>query len=354
MKSRCIGFSIKSNILLLAALAISAFFAAQAQETRVFTDSAGRAVAVPVKIGRIAPSGVLAQIVLYSLVPDRLIGWSAALPPLVKEYTPKRYWDLPVFGQFYGKNVSLNLEALIAAKPDVIIDVGEAKKTVREDMDAIQRQTGIPVVFIEATLGTFDAAYAMLGELTGEKKAAESLSRYCADAVNGARKFAQSVPEGKKVKIYYGEGSTGLNTNPAGSIHADLVELIGARNVAQMQAGNGSGSSQVTMEQLLLWNPDMLIMGPDGAYDAAKKDPLWKDLPAVKAGRVYEVPAGPYNWMGRPPAINRLIGIFWLGSLAYPEQFKGDLKAKVLEFYKIFYHFDLDDAGLAKLLGRSR
>ncbi len=355
------SFRKNSQVIRITALAAIVFFAAAGlsaqaakEATRVFIDSAGRSVEVPLKLERIAPSGILAQIILYSLVPNRIVGWASALPQLVKNYTPKAYWDLPVFGQFYGKNVSLNLEALIAARPDVIIDIGEAKKTVKEDMDAIQRQLGIPVVFIEATLDTFPRAYTMLGELSGEKAAAEILSRYCAAAVDGAKRLGASVPDAKKVRIYYGEGLTGLNTNPAGSIHADVIELIGAKNVVQMQAGSGSGSSQVTMEQLLLWNPDMLIMGPDGAYDAAKKDPLWKDLAAVRAGRVYEVPAGPYNWMARPPAVNRLMGIFWLGSLVYPREFSGDLAAKAKEFYKIFYHYELSDAEIDRLLARSR
>jgi len=320
---------------------------------RNFTDSAGRTVRLPARLERIAPSGTLAQIVLYSLVPDRLIGWSSTPAEQVKKYLPKRFWSLPTFGQFYGKNVSLNLEALIAARPDIIIDIGEAKKTIRKDMDGIQDQTGIPVVFIEATLETFPKAYSMLGELTGETDAAGRLSRYCAAALEEARTNVATIPEKEWVRVYYGEGVTGLQTNPAGSIHADVLEWAGAENVARIPIASGSGGAQITMEQLLVWNPDLIILGPAGAYGAVRTDPLWKDLAAVKAGRVYEIPEGPYNWMGRPPATNRLIGIFWLGQLLYPQRFKGDLIARAKEYYDLFYHYDLGTAEAAALLARS-
>ncbi len=327
--------------------------AQSAGATKGFTDSAGRIVEIPVQLERIAPSGVLAQIVLYSLVPDRILGWSARPTELMKPYLPARHWNLPTFGQFYGKNVSLNLEALIAANPQIIIDIGEAKKTVREDMDALQKQTGIPVVFIEATLDTFANAYIMLGELTGEKAAAAALSRYCSEIVGNARKVAASIPAAKKVRVYYGEGMDGLQANAAGSIHADIVELVGADNVVKLAAASVSGGTPVSMEQLLLWDPDVIIIGPGSVYDTAAKDPLWKNLRAIESGRIYEVPQGPYNWMARPPAVNRLMGAVWLGKLFYPQLFPVDIIAETIKFYRMFYHYELGEVEARRLLERS-
>jgi len=346
------------SLSVAAALALAALSALGAQQakgpTRPFIDSSGRTVQVPAHLGRIAPSGILAQVVLYSLVPDRIVGWSATPPEVVRKYLPRRFWQLPTFGQFYGKNANLNLESLIAASPDVIIDIGEMKKNVREDMDALQKQTGIPVVFVEATLETFAQAYRMLGALTGEEAAAAALSAYSADALASAKAAAAKRQGTPRVRVYYGEGPTGLQTNAAGSIHADLIELLGAENVAKLSIGNGSGSSQITMEQLLLWDPDVIILGPNGAYDKVRTDPLWKDLAAVKRGRVYEIPEGPYNWMGRPPAVNRLIGIPWLAHILYPESYPADPTGKAMEFYRLFYHYELNAQEAAGLLARSR
>jgi len=340
-------------ILMLFFYGTAAAHAQSASTTRLFTDSAGRTVEVPVRLERIAPSGVLAQIVLYSLVPERLLGWSARPTELMKPYLPSRHWNLPTFGQFYGKNVSLNLEALIAADPQIIIDIGEVKKTVRADMDAIQKQTGIPVVFIEATLDSFASAYAMLGELTGEKQAAQALSHYCSETVGSARKIAGSIPVTRKVRVYYGEGTDGLQANAAGSIHADIIELVGGDNVVKLPAATVSGGTQVSMEQLLLWDPDVIIVGPGSVYDTARTDPLWKNLRAVKAGRLYEVPQGPYNWMARPPAVNRLLGAVWLGRLFYPDLYPVDMVAEAIKFYRMFYHYELSEPEARKLISRS-
>jgi iron complex transport system substrate-binding protein len=348
------GAPVGAALLACALLSVQALSAAPAKARRIFTDSAGRSVELPAKIERIAPSGALAQIVLYSLVPERVVGWCQTPPELVKKYMPQRYWSLPTFGTYYGKNANLNLEALIAAKPDLIIDIGEAKKNVKGDMDTLQSQLGIPVVFIEAHLDTFAQAYTALGELTGEKEAAARLAAYCAKAVGGAREAAASIPASKRLKVYYGEGKTGLETNPRGSIHADVIDLVGAVNVADIPITSGAGGNQITREQLLIWNPDIIILGPESVYGKLRSDPMWKDLAAVKAGRVYEIPNGPYDWMGRPPAVNRLIGIYWLGGLVYPDKFPGDLESEAREFYRLFYHYELSDSEFSDLVAKSR
>ena len=324
-----------------------------AEEVRIFTDSAGRQAVVPSKILRIAPSGQLAQIVLYSLCPDRLIGWSAKPGQALLPYLPDTMADLPVFGQFYGRNMSLNLEALIAAKPDVIIDIGERKTTIREDMDGIQQQTGIPVVFVEATLYTMDEAYALLGRLLDMQEEAAELARYAKDTVEEAKRLSTAITENRKVRVYYAEGDDGLLTDASGSIHADVIDLVGAKNVAQVVLGGGSGMNPVSMEQVMLWQPDVILFAPGGVYEMAETDPLWLNLSAMRNGRYYEIPNGPFHWLGRPPAVNRLLGIKWLGNLLYPKVYVYDMITEAQRFYKLFYHVDLSNQAARELMAHS-
>lgn len=342
------------RFMVIAALVAVVFAPVTAQTTRTVTDSVGREVEIPINLDAIAPSGSLAQIVLFSVLPERIIGWANTPTPEMRDYLARRYWSLPTFGQFYGRNVSLNMEALIAADPDVIIDIGEAKRTIREDMDRIQQQTGIPVLFIEATLGTMAEAYRTLGSLTGETEAAEARARYVTRILGTAESAAASIPDGERVRVYYGEGVSGLETNPVGSIHADVIDIIGAENVADIPITSGGGRNQISMEQLYLWDPELIILGPDAEMDAVVADPLWRELEAVRDGKVYQVPVGPYNWMGRPPSINRIIGIAWLGSLVYPDRFNIDLEAEVKEFYRLFYDYELRSDQLAGLLEGAR
>ena len=123
-------------------------------ETRMITDSAGRQVEIPAEITRIAPSGSTAQMILMPVAYDLLVGLSSSPSTAQMSYFPEEMRYLPTFGQFYGSKASLNMESLIAAQPQLIIDLGDAKDSIAEDMDTIQKQTGIPTIFIEADLDT--------------------------------------------------------------------------------------------------------------------------------------------------------------------------------------------------------
>ena len=324
--------------------------AAQAEGTRIITDSAGREVEIPSEITKIAPSGPLAQIVLYTVSPDKLAGLAADFSNEAKQYIDEKYWGLPKFGQFYGKNASLNMEALIAEAPDVIIDIGEAKKTVKEDMDALQEQLNIPVIFVEATLPTMADAYEMLGDITGEKEQAGKLADYCRAEIGKADQNAAAIADADRKSVYFGLGEDGLHTNAKGSIHADVIDRIGAVNAADVEAVSSGGGSEVTFEQVLLWNPDLIIVDSQKLYDTLTADPMWQELDAVKNGKIFKIPTAPYSFMSSPPSVNRMIGIEWLGSLVYPEIYTSDIREEVKNFYQLFYHIDVTDEKLEAIL----
>ena len=324
--------------------------AAQAEGTRIITDSAGREVEIPSEITKIAPSGPLAQIVLYTVSPDKLAGLAADFSNEAKQYIDEKYWGLPKFGQFYGKNASLNMEALIAEAPDVIIDIGEAKKTVKEDMDALQEQLNIPVIFVEATLPTMADAYEMLGDITGEKEQAGKLADYCRAEIGKADQNAAAIADADRKSVYFGLGEDGLHTNAKGSIHADVIDRIGAVNAADVEAVSSGGGSEVSFEQVLLWNPDLIIVDSQKLYDTLTADPMWQELDAVKNGKIFKIPTAPYSFMSSPPSVNRMIGIEWLGSLVYPEIYTSDIREEVKNFYQLFYHIDVTDEILEAIL----
>lgn len=317
-------------------------------DARVFTDSAGREVTLPKEINKIAPSGPLAQIVLYTLCPDKLSGLASDFSEGAKQYIDEKYWSLPKFGQFYGKNANLNMEALIAESPDVIIDIGEAKKSVKEDMDALQEQLNMPVIFIEADLDTISSAYEKLGELTGDTDQAKKLADDCNNILIKSETAREQLSE--KKSVYFAVGDDGLHTNAEGSIHARVIEQIGAENAAKVEMVSSGGGSEVSFEQLLLWQPDIIIADSEALYQTITTDKVWGELNAVKEGKVYQIPSVPYSFMSSPPSVNRMIGILWLGNLVYPEQYNADIKQEVKDFYELFYHVTLDDTQVEKIL----
>lgn len=313
----------------------------QEVNTRTFVDSAGREVIVPTKIKKIAPSGPLAQLVLYTSSPDLLVGLATPFSTEAKEFIDKKYQNLPNFGQFYGKNASLNMEALSAAEPDVIIDIGEAKKTVKEDMDKLQDQINIPTIFIEANLKNMPETYKKIGDLLGETKETEKLSKYCQKVLKQADSVRSSLKESDQKRIYYASGNAGLNTNAEGSFHAQVIDEIGAKNAATgVDIVSKGGGTLISMEQLVQWQPDYILAETKDVYELIKTDESWQELTAVKEGKVYQVPTVPYNVLGSPPSVNCIMGIQWLGQLVYPEQYKLDIEETLKEFYSLFYHVE--------------
>lgn len=321
-------------------------------ETVIFTDSLGREVELPAQITRIAPSGPLAQIVLFALCPDYFVGVSSEWDIAAEDFLPTEYYSLPVVGQLYGKG-EVNLENLALADPQVIIDVGQPKDTAVEDLDALQEQLGIPCVHITADTKTTGDAYRMLGQMLGLEEQAEAIATYCEDTYAEMEALMERVGEENKVSLLYCPGADGMNVIAKGSYHSEIIDLL-ANNVAEVAEPSSKGTGDaVNMEQLLLWDPDVIIFAPDADVDAIAADPSWQQMKAIQNGTYYQTPQGPYNWMGFPPSVNRYLGMLWMASLLYPDQVDYDLYERVNEYYQMFYHCELTQEQFEGLTAQS-
>lgn len=327
-----------------------------AGETALFTDDCGRRVTVPAQITRVAPSGAVAQMILATLCPELLVGLASTPGSSQMAYLPARFLELPTFGQLYGSKSTLNLESLLDADAQIIIDLGDKKAGHAADMNKVQRQSGIPTVFLETTLDSFAGAYRRLGTLLGCEEKAESLAAYVEETVRTARENALLIPEEARLSVMYGSGSTGLNCNARGSVQADVIELVGAVNaivVPEKELQNKGGGNTINMEQLYLFDPDVVLLTEGGPYDGLAADETWGQLRAVENGDYYEIPCLPYNWLSNPPSINRVLGVWWLGNLLYPEVYDYDMAEKTMEFYSLFYGCDLTRQEAEALLSNS-
>jgi iron complex transport system substrate-binding protein len=83
---------------------------------------------------------------------------------------------------------------------------------------------------------------------------------------------------------------------------------------------------------------------------AIKSDPRWARLKAVKTGKVYAVPAYPFNWFDRPPSFLRALGAEWLAIKLHPSTYRIDLRQEVRRFHHVFFGTNLTDAQIDKLL----
>ena len=107
------------------------------------------------------------------------------------------------------------------------------------------------------------------------------------------------------------------------------------------------------MEQLYLFDPDVILLTEGGPYAHIGEDEVWQRLRAVQNGDYYEIPCLPYNWLSSPPSVNRILGIWWLGNLLYPEVFDYDMADKVTEFYALFYGTELSREEAEAMLANS-
>ncbi|MBV7276016.1 ABC transporter substrate-binding protein [Clostridium sp. PL3] len=325
--------------------------------TQTITDDAGRKVTIPEKINKCYYTSPIGMIMVYSLAPDKMAGWSMKLTDNEKKYIPSKYTSLPFLGglQMNGK---INVEELAKVKPDVIFSVGPdaIDKTSVSTADKLQQQLNIPVIVVDSNIEKIDKAYALMGKILGAEDKAKELADYCNNTVNEVKAATKDIPKEKRVNVYYAEGPKGLATEAPGSSHALVLDMAKGNNVAKVQSKGGSGMSEVSMEQVLSWNPDVIISwGTDagGACDLIKTSQDWKNINAVKNGKIYEIPNSPFNWFDRPPSVNRYLGLKWLATTLYPDSYKVDMVKEVKSFYSLFYHADISDDDAKALLKNS-
>jgi iron complex transport system substrate-binding protein len=319
-----------------------------AQSRRVVTDSAGRKVELPARVERIYAAGPPASILVFAIAPDKLIGWTTAWRDTERPFISKKYADLPTLGRLTGRGNTANVEVVLQAKPDVIIDYGTVNATYSSLADRVQQQTGIPYLLLDGDFDQMKEAILQIGRIANEEKRAESVARYTQESVSDINLRVSKIPAGQRPRVYYGRGPQGLNTGLAGSINAEFIEQLGAVNVAA-ELGKG-GLVQVSIEQVLRWSPDVVVTIDSNFHALATKHPLWRELPAIKAGRLHLAPNVPFGWIDFPPSINRLIGLRWLARILYPQAFPEDLRPIVRDFYTRCYHQAPSEAQLDQLL----
>lgn len=315
---------------------------------RSVTDSAGRTVALAREPERVFPAGPPASILVFALAPDTLAGWTSAFRPAERPFVPERYANLPTLGRLTGRGNTANIESVLAAQPDLVLDYGAVNPTYISLAERVQAQTGIPYLLVDGAFDRIPDAFALLGDILDRRPEAAAWSRYATTTLAEIDQRAARIPAERRPRVYYARGPRGLDTALEGSINGETLSRLGARNVAA-ELGRG-GLAQVSVEQVLAWNPDVIITIDPNFYASVWRDPVWQQIAAVKAGRVHLAPGVPFGWIDFPPSINRLIGLRWLARVLYPEQFPEDIRPAGRDFYTRAYHQTPTDAQLDALL----
>lgn len=327
--------------------------------TKTVKDMAGREVEIPTDIKKVYCTSPVGTIITYTISPDLLAGLNYEASDVEKEYLLPSFTSLPVLGGWYGKGNEGNLEEIAKAKPDIILNAGTITEDTVEFSDNLQKQLGIPVVFVGVDLLTMADSYNFLGEMLGMQERTDELASYVTESLKDAQDKAANIKEEDKIRVYYAEAAQGLQTDPAGSSHTQILDLLAGINVADVEATSGYGRAEVSVEQLIAWDPDLIIAGFDAGYaedgaafDYMQADSVMMNLRAIQNGNIYEVPSAPFSWFDRPPSANMILGIKWTAQILYPDLFDYDMKEEAKRFYKLFYFCDLTDEQVATLLSR--
>ncbi|MGH6945994.1 MAG: iron ABC transporter substrate-binding protein [Kiloniellales bacterium] len=332
-----------------ALLAFVVLFAASSPlAARNVTDSAGRTVEIPDKIERVFAAGPPASVLLYVLKPEVLTGWPRALYPEEIDYIAPAFRDLPETGRLTGRGGEANLEVVLTQQPDLILDFGSVRDTYISLADRVQEQTRIPYLLIDGRFENTAVALRLVGAVLGVEERAEKLATYVEQRFAEIDKVLAGIPEDKRPRVYLARQPDGLETGLKGSINTEIIERAGGRNVAE--APGQYGLVRASIEQVIVADPEIVVTWDRHFYEAVWNDPLWAGIEAVRDSRVYLSPTAPFGWIDRPPSINRMMGLVWMAGIFYPERLGGDLREKTRAFYRLFYHVELGEAELNRLI----
>ena len=312
------------------------------------SDATGRTITAPDRVLRVYPAGPPAVVEIYTVAPDLLTGWLEPIPPEAREFLLPEIATRPEIPRLTARGeAKINLDALKSFKPDLIVDIGDVNDSYKTLAERVQQESGIPYVLIDGHLDKVAASYRTLGQLLSRTDDAEKLARITDETVATVTSRVASIPSEARPRVYYARDHSGLVTAQAGSMVTEPIAFLSARNVAGEKRG---GQTVATAAQVAEWNPDIIIASNPEFMAAVHNDPAWAAVAAVKNGRVRLSPKLPFGWVDYPPAVNRLIGLWWLGKIFYPERFPEDIKVQARDFYTAFYHVTPTAAQLDRVL----
>ena len=345
-------------VLIVAGIATHLFLSpstVESEGSKNVTDMINRSVEIPASVGNVVATSPPMTTVLYMIAPDKLKAVNFQWTDDELKYVPSQYADYPVVGGWYGTQDG-SYEEFIASEPDIVIEsIDEGGDGDESTVQERQEKFGtIPVVAVKDTSNVekVGESITFMGEVVGAQDNAKKLNDFNDRYLDIVHDKSSKLSDSDKKTVYYAQGDDGLQTSPSHSTHGQLIDLVGGVNVADSTGqGNTTGSVQVSMEQVMSWNPDIIITNDQEFYDSIYNDSNWGKLDAVKNKQVYVSPQSPFKWFDRPVGANMIIGVPWTAKVIYPDQYKDiNMVDATKEFYSDFYHVDLSDDDAKQIL----
>ena len=175
-----------------------------------------------------------------------------------------------------GNGIGPNVEVVVGARPDLVILYAT---TGNQRAAAALRAAGVRTLSMRTDriddLSRFADAYA---RVTGD-----TMARFVADTVLASVDAVRQMPRPTvPTRVFWRMGDPPLFTAGRGGFMGELIEAAGAENVfGDIEAP----SPQVSLEEVVRRNPDLVIVGPSGMA-RVRESAAWQTIPAVRAGKL--------------------------------------------------------------------
>jgi iron complex transport system substrate-binding protein len=313
----------------------------------VFVDAARRNVQLPSQVTRVFAAGAPAEVLLYTLVPEKLVGRNRVPEGDAVEFFPPPYRN-PVFIRQLPEvdNPAADAE-LLALKPDVYVDYGTVQEDYIASVEAVQLRTRVPGLILDGTLALIPDAYRRLGAALGVADRGQRLAASADRILTKYRNVLASTSA--PPRVYLACSGDAFMPCLEDDSASEQIKWLGAVNVAGPRATAPRRAR--TIDEIRTLAPDVIVMaGGGGSAAKLRTNPVWQSLEAVAAGRVFQYPALPYGWGPRPPSVNRLPGVVWLAYVLRGRGFDAEFDADIRAVFSDFYHLELTDQQLRKLV----
>jgi len=275
-----------------------------------------------------------------AMLPGDATPWAYKYYPVLKSVITQKTEGLP------------DLERLLALKVDMVfypkgkINIGQV---VEAGIPAVCPYTNNAVpTNIDAYMSEFKKQIRFFGEILGDdaKTRAERYCRYLDEINSKVKAITSKIPESDKPKVYYGKQTDLYSTQGNNTIMRWYTEFAGG---IYLPKDLQKYFATVSREQVIAWDPDIILLGMNGAFDSKTGDSNLKEYRAYKAGKVYNIPAGIFYW-DMTSCETALLPLY-LGKMFHPELFKDwDIIKEMEKFYSEIYRIDMTDEDAERIL----
>lgn len=316
-------------------------------ETHEVVDCSGRSVEIPVDVERIGCMyTVSGHIVTMLGSGDKIVAVTNGLkrdkllhkinPSILEAVTAK------VSG-------SINIEELLKVNPDVVfIDkvIGS-----NEEEKAKFEKFNIPYLIVDFhSIKEQQYLVDLIGKVVGNEEKATEFNDFYDDVVNKVSNLTNDIPKEEKYRVYHSVNEV-IRTDGNLSLGMEWTKIAGCNNIAEdMDLDTEDDDYYTNVEQILLWNPEVILANEQGVDEYIKNQPMFSTIDAVVNDRVYLLPVGISRW-GHSTSIETVLAIPFAAKKLYPKYCENiDVKSITREYYNRFFDYQLSNEELEQLM----